>query len=77
MQEEMETHEKQFVATLDGADSALDKASLDFRRMDAATSGLVAAATTTGMRLATAHKVPPLPAPAVGARARAPTLLAA
>jgi hypothetical protein len=53
----METHEKQFVATLDATEVAMEKSSADFRAMDAATSGLVASATTTGMRLATAHRV--------------------
>lgn len=53
----METHEKQFVATLDATEVAMEKSGADFRAMDAATSSLGASASTTGMRLATAHRV--------------------
>ena len=57
LQEEMGSHEKHFSSTLDSTEAAMDKSAADFRDLDAATSGLVASATTTGMRLASAHRV--------------------
>lgn len=57
VQDEMGTHEKHFTATLDATEAGMDAIATNFRAMDAATSGLVASATTTGMRLASAHRV--------------------
>ena len=53
----MGTHETHFSATLDGTEAGMDSIATSFRGMDSATSGLVASATTTGMRLASAHRV--------------------
>ena len=53
----MVSHEKHFLATLEASEAAMDKSATDFRELDTSTSGLVASATTTGMRLASAHKV--------------------
>jgi hypothetical protein len=57
LQEEMAGMERQFVATLDATEEAMEKSSSDYRAMDGTISGLVTSATTTGARLASAHKV--------------------
>lgn len=53
----MNARERTFVGALDATEAAMDKSGADFRAMDGATSGLVASATTTGARLASAHRV--------------------
>jgi hypothetical protein len=53
----MEVHEKRFLDAVAEAERGLEHAGVEFRSIDTASSGLVAAATTTGARLSSAHKI--------------------
>ena len=54
-QDELSAQEKNFVDTLDNVDNGMDRTAQDFRTIDSKTSGLSAAAATTGAALRRLH----------------------
>jgi hypothetical protein len=48
LQDELSAHEKNFADTLENVDIGMDRTAADFRDIDTKTSGLSAAAATTG-----------------------------